>query len=126
MPEAVLTDLLLVILSLLGLAHVLGALAVRLRQPKVIGEILAGVLLGPEVFGRSWSTLGGRGFASITPDAVNFVYWLGLLLLMFLSGRKPENRLHVQPNPIDHCAKAQWTNDDGARTGDRHESPFRL
>ena len=100
MPEAVLTDLLLVILSLLGLAHVLGALAVRLRQPKVIGEILAGVLLGPEVFGRSWSTLGGRGFASITPDAVNFVYWLGLLLLMFLSGSEAITGCRYTPRTI--------------------------
>lgn len=39
---------------LLGLARVLGELAHRLGQPMVVGEILAGVLLGPTVLGRIW------------------------------------------------------------------------
>src|SRR5688572_28445930 len=37
---------------LLGLARVLGEVAQRLGQPMVVGEILAGVLLGPTVLGR--------------------------------------------------------------------------
>ncbi|MEW5854004.1 MAG: cation:proton antiporter [Myxococcota bacterium] len=43
----------LVALALLLLtARVLGALAVRIRLPAVVGELMAGVLLGPTVLGR--------------------------------------------------------------------------
>lgn len=43
--------LLLSLATLLGAAKVLGELAHRLRQPAVLGELLAGILLGPTVFG---------------------------------------------------------------------------
>ncbi len=71
---------------LLASAHVLGFLFTRLRQPRVVGEILAGLLLGPVVLGRiapSWSA----EFARTDPKTVlGFVYNLGLILLMFASG----------------------------------------
>src|SRR5882672_8351893 len=73
-------------LLLVGMAQLCGYLFVRLRQPKVVGEILAGVILGPAVLGRL--PLGSRFLtaAQHQKDILNFVYWLGLLLLMFLSG----------------------------------------
>jgi len=81
-----LTSILFVLLLLVGLAQVLGYLFVRLRQPRVVGEILAGIVLGPAILGRF-------AFATTFVEAtkhqqsiLNFVYWLGLLLLMFLSG----------------------------------------
>jgi Kef-type K+ transport system membrane component KefB len=84
--NADLTSILLLLLLLVALAQVLGYLFVRLRQPRVVGEILAGVVLGPALIGRfSWafrltSTVTHQG------NTLNFIYWLGLLLLMFLSG----------------------------------------
>ncbi len=45
------TTFLLSLAVLLGLARVLGEWARRFKQPVVLGEILAGVLLGPTVFG---------------------------------------------------------------------------
>ena len=45
------TTFLLSLAILLGLARVLGELAARYRQPMVLGEILAGVILGPTVLG---------------------------------------------------------------------------
>lgn len=43
--------LLLGIGALLGLARLLGEIARKFRQPAVIGELFAGILLGPTVFG---------------------------------------------------------------------------
>jgi Kef-type K+ transport system membrane component KefB len=85
-----LTSVLFILLLLVALAQLLGYLFVMLRQPKVVGEILAGVVLGPAVIGRlssaSWISAATQHQANI----LNFVYWLGLLLLMFLSGTEAQ------------------------------------
>lgn len=87
MTNEQLGPLLVALLVLLSAAHVLGYLFSRLKQPRVIGEVLAGVLIGPSLLGRV------PQFASFfsaadprTGTVLSFVYWMGLLLLMFSSG----------------------------------------
>src|SRR5689334_3006855 len=58
----------------------------KLRQPKVVGEILAGVVLGPALLGRLPMAAGLTHATQQHANILSFVYWLGLLLLMFLSG----------------------------------------
>lgn len=82
---AVITALAVIVLS----AHLLGHAFERMKQPRLVGEILAGVVLGPFVLGRvapgaSEKLLGAEG--STTDLVLGFTYWLGLLLLMFISG----------------------------------------
>ena len=84
MSNEELTAVFLILLLLIGLAHVLGYLFVKLRQPKVVGEILAGVVLGPVLLGRL--PFIHDALHQDILDVLDFVYWLGLLLLMFLSG----------------------------------------
>ena len=86
MSNSSLTSVLLALLLLVGLAQLLGYLLVRLRQPKVIGEILAGVVLGPALLGRLPFVSRWMDAATHQGNVLDFVYWLGLLLLMFLSG----------------------------------------
>jgi Kef-type K+ transport system membrane component KefB len=81
-----LTSILFILLLLVGLAQLLGQLFVRLRQPKVVGEILAGIILGPTVVGRLPFASRLTQMTTHQSGILNFVYWLGLLLLMFLSG----------------------------------------
>ena len=86
MSNSDLTSILFILLVLVGLAQLLGYLFVRLRQPKVVGEILAGVVLGPALIGRLPSASGLMDAIQRHANILNFIYWLGLLLLMFLSG----------------------------------------
>lgn len=86
MSDSDLTSILFILLLLVGLAQLLGYFFVRLRQPKVVGEILAGVVLGPALVGRLPFASGFTDAAKHQGNILNFVYWLGLLLLMFLSG----------------------------------------
>jgi Kef-type K+ transport system membrane component KefB/nucleotide-binding universal stress UspA family protein len=80
---------LLVQLALLvGFARLLSEIARRLDQPAVIGELLAGILLGPSVLGA----LAPGPFARLfPPDEAQFhlleaISWLGMILLLLLTG----------------------------------------
>jgi len=90
MSNADLTTIFFLLLALVATAQLLGWLFVRLRQPKVVGEILAGVVLGPALIGRLPFASGLGHAASQHKDILDFVYWLGLLLLMFLSGAETQ------------------------------------
>ena len=81
-----LTSILFLLLLLVGLAHLLGFFFVKLRQPRVVGEILAGVVLGPALIGRFHFASRLNDVATHQANILSFIYWLGLLLLMFLSG----------------------------------------
>jgi Kef-type K+ transport system membrane component KefB len=81
-----LTSILFLLLLLVALAHLLGHLLMRFRQPRVVGEILAGVVLGPALVGRFSFASRLTEVANHQGNTLNFIYWLGLLLLMFLSG----------------------------------------
>jgi Kef-type K+ transport system membrane component KefB len=89
MSNSELFSILFSLLLLVGLAQLFGYLFARLHQPKVIGEILAGVMVGPALFGRL------PYVAQLLKSAdkghtLGFVYWMGLLLLMFLSGAETQ------------------------------------
>ena len=73
---------------LLTLARLLGQACRRIGQPSVVGELLAGVLLGPSIFGR----LAPSAFEWLFPDdAVQSgmlftIGWLGVMLLLVATG----------------------------------------
>lgn len=90
MTEAQFGTFALVLLLLIASAHLVGWVFTRLRQPRVIGEILAGLMLGPSFLERYAPHLSAAVFpmASVSGahDVLGFLYNLGMLLLMFHSG----------------------------------------
>ena len=79
---------LLALAILLATAHGFGHLFARLRQPRVVGEILGGLVLGPTLFGAVAPDWQAWVFSSrpATGFVLGAVYQVGLLLLMFASG----------------------------------------
>ncbi|MFJ2830798.1 cation:proton antiporter [Streptomyces sp. NPDC087263] len=65
---------------------VLAHLARRVRQPAVIGEITAGILLGPSLLGLLPGDLTQRLFPDEARPLLSMVAQLGLLLFMFTVG----------------------------------------
>src|SRR5689334_8409407 len=86
MSNSDLTSVLFILLLLVAMAQLVGWVFVKLRQPKVVGEIAAGIVLGPALLGRLPFASGITEAVKQQENILNFVYWLGLLLLMFLSG----------------------------------------
>jgi Kef-type K+ transport system membrane component KefB/nucleotide-binding universal stress UspA family protein len=78
--------------ALILAARALGALARRWGQPSVVGELLAGLILGPSVFGQLWPT----GFAWFLPpghrqgDLLLTVAALSLVLLLVVIGAETD------------------------------------
>jgi Kef-type K+ transport system membrane component KefB len=72
---------------------ILGRVAPRLRQPAVLGEIVAGILLGPSVLGRVPGDLSHRLFPADVRPLLSAVASVGLVLFMFVVGWEFERRL---------------------------------
>lgn len=84
MTEHAIGQFILFILVILAAAHLFGNLFARLRQPRVIGEILGGLLVGPSLLKMQ------AGNIALTKPALDVLYWIGLLMLMFLSGAETQ------------------------------------
>jgi hypothetical protein len=88
MTTAEMGSLALALMLIIGSANLMGHLFLRMRQPKIVGEILAGILIGPMILAKLVpsvaSLFGAKG--SVAAGVLSFLYSLGLLLLMFVSG----------------------------------------
>lgn len=71
----------------------LGSPARRIRQPAVIGEILAGIALGPSVLGQLPGDLPRKLFPDDVRPLLSAVSQVGLLLFMFMVGWEFEKRI---------------------------------
>lgn len=78
--------LLLQVAGILAICRLLHAIVGRLGQPPVIGEIVAGLLLGPSFFGWIAPALYARLFPAASLPVLNELSQIGLILFMFLVG----------------------------------------
>lgn len=96
MDAHALTLFLFSLVVLVVTAHFFGHWFERVKLPRVMGEISAGIFLGPSVLGAlSWRSYDLFLFDEFVGHKVllNAFYWLGLCLLMFTSGFHIQRRL---------------------------------
>ncbi len=79
---------LIIVTVVLVLARILGELCRKFKQPAIIGEIVAGIILGPTLLGTYWPSMFSNIFLA-SPRAYGSFDGLanvGIILLMFIAG----------------------------------------
>src|SRR5437763_8182409 len=71
------------LLAILIAARLAGKIAHWLGQPRVVGEIVGGLLLAPSLFGRFFPNQFAVVFHSISPPSLIILGQIGLCLLVF-------------------------------------------
>jgi Kef-type K+ transport system membrane component KefB len=84
--EHPLSLLLIQIVVIVISSKLLAALVSKIGQPVVIGEVIAGILLGPSVLGHFWPGVSQFIFQAASLPNLNFLSQLGLILFMFIIG----------------------------------------
>ncbi len=80
---------------LIAVGRGLGELMQRIGQPSVIGELLAGLLLGPSLFGWVWPQAQSLIFPAMPEQKalIDGIAQVGILLLLLLTGMETDLKL---------------------------------
>jgi Kef-type K+ transport system membrane component KefB len=81
-----LSVLLLQIIVIIVFARLVGYLFKKIRQPAVIGEIVAGIILGPSIVGLFFPQINHFLFPPASLGTLNFLSQIGLILFIFIIG----------------------------------------
>lgn len=81
-----LTVLLLQIIVIIACARLFGFLFKKIGQPAVIGEIVAGIVLGPSIVGAYFPDVSHFLFPAASLSTLGFLSQIGLILFMFIIG----------------------------------------
>ena len=83
---------LLQVAVLLSMACICGEIMIRLGQPAVIGQLLAGILLGPSILGQLAPTVYVTLFPPESTQGylLDIVSWLGVIFLLMLTGTETD------------------------------------
>jgi len=81
-----LSILLLQIVVIIVVAKLFGAIFRRIAQPPVMGEMVAGIVLGPSVLGWVWPSAAEFLFPSTSMTTLGVLSQIGVVLFMFIVG----------------------------------------
>src|ERR1700726_4232847 len=90
---SVLIHVLLALAVVIVLARVLSLTFRRFKQPQVMGEVIAGILLGPSFFGWAAPWAASQVLAVSVVPYVTVISQIGIILYMFLVGVEPDTSL---------------------------------
>jgi len=82
----VLPHVLITLVAVIVAGQVMGRLFRFIGQPPVVGEVLAGILLGPSLLGRIWPEATAFLLPTETAPFIAVIAQLGVILYMFLVG----------------------------------------
>ncbi|MDP4213110.1 MAG: cation:proton antiporter, partial [Bacteroidota bacterium] len=88
-----LPQLLLQIVVIIAFTQLLGSLFKKIGQPSVIGETVAGIILGPSLLGLLFPGTFHFLFPQESMDNLKFLSQVGLILFMFIVGMELDGRL---------------------------------
>ena len=78
--------LILQIIVILILSRLFAYFSQKIKQPSVIGEIIAGIVLGPSVLGALFPGIFTFIFPQSSIETLHFLSQIGLILFMFIVG----------------------------------------
>lgn len=84
--EELLLTVILQLIIIIASARIFGMFFRKMGQPQVCGEIAAGLILGPSLFGKFFPGISAHVFASSVGPVFNVVSQIGLVFLLFLIG----------------------------------------
>ncbi len=94
LPQShLLPQVLVALVVVISVARILGFVCQRLGQPRVIGEVIAGIALGPSLFGRIAPDAMAFVFPSAVSPVLGILAQLGVILYMFLVGLELNSEL---------------------------------
>ncbi len=89
----ILARVLLAVAVVIVAARLLGNVFRMINQPRVIGEIVAGILLGPSLMGLFWPGVTSFLFPSQVIDVLQVLAQFGLIFFMFLIGAELDHKM---------------------------------
>src|SRR4051812_38605591 len=86
---------------ILALSRVMGGLCARFHQPQVVGEMMAGIMLGPSVLGilsawfvsRGWWNVSASLFPPASISYLGILSQVGVVFFLFLVGLELDPKL---------------------------------
>ncbi|MES1198399.1 MAG: cation:proton antiporter [Pseudomonadota bacterium] len=89
-PENVVVAVLIALIVIVLAARAAGAAAAALKQPRAVGEIIAGLLLGPSFLGHFFPGVSLALFSPVSAEPIMVLSQIGLVLLLFQDGSDAE------------------------------------
>lgn len=74
------------IVTIVLVARLFGWICTKIGQPTVIGEMIAGIVLGPSLLGLYFPEFSEALFPEVSKDNLKFLSQIGLILFMFIVG----------------------------------------